>query len=345
MDEFIPKDYFYLQWHITNCCNLRCKHCYQTDYNPKDEFTFIELVQAFIQFKDLIDFFNADIEKPEQIVAPQLTFTGGEPFVRGDFFDLLEIVCSNIPTIQIGILTNGTLITEDIAKRLKNLGIERIQISIDGDENLHDSIRGKGSFQKALRGLHFLNNEGIYTAVSFTAHKNNYKVFPIAAKIAKENGARLIWSDRLIPNGSGAKLLIFNKEQTAQYIDILAKTKDELETNPEEFEVSLNRSLQFTAANDKPYCCVAGNNALTLMENGDVYPCRRMPIMLGNIRTSSLKDIYCTSKILKDIRKPFIPHGCQNCEHAKTCKGGLKCLSYAVNNDYDTPDPGCRFAQ
>lgn len=321
---------------------MRCTHCYQEDYDKSKELSFEELIKAFIQYKEIIDFFNEQVN-PKEVVRPKLSLTGGEPFIREDFMDLLDVICTHSEIIRISILTNGTLITKDIAKKLSDLGIFKVQVSIDGDEQTHDSIRGKDSFKKAMAGIKHLVDSEIITAISFSAHKQNYKIFPKVVEIAKNSGADFIWSDRIIPTGSGKDLLILSKEETKEYVEMLAQQHKLIKDSDCNLYVRNNRALQFLPkAKNDPYSCSAGDKMLTLMPNGDVYPCRRMPIKIGNVRNQSLKDIYYKTPLIKNLRNPQkIQIGCEKCDFKNSCKGGLKCLSYAVYDSTEFADPGC----
>lgn len=337
-------DSFYLQWHITNSCNLRCSHCYQSDYSSKEEFNFIELVQAFIQYKEFIDFLNT--KKPSQeLIRPTMAITGGEPFARGDFIDLLEIISAHKDVLDLYILTNGTLIDKNKAKKIKEYGVSKVQVSIEGDEKTHDEIRGAGSFRKAIRGIEHLVNNDISVAISFTAHKQNYKIFPKVVEIAKNVGASRIGTDRIVPEGSGKNLLMLSKEETKEYIYMIENQIQLLSSaNDSNLQILNHRALQFLATSDEKnlYKCSIGKNSLTLLPNGDVYVCRRLPIVIGNIKEQSLREIYFNSKIMKQLRKPSkAPVGCEKCKHNKVCNGGAKCISYAIHNSLDFADPGC----
>jgi len=104
----------------------------------------------------------------------------------------------------------------------------------------------------------------------------------------------------------------------------------------------MHRALQFLVGNGKPYHCTAGDTLLTVQPNGDLYPCRRMPIRVGNLLETSLLELYDNSTLLRQLRHPEqISDGCQDCFYAKLCRGGLKCLSYAVTGDPLKADPGC----
>ncbi len=337
---YIPKD-FTLQWHITDACNLRCKHCYQTTYDKDKECSFEKLLEYFIQYKDLIDFFN---QNSEDTIFPSLTITGGEPFVHDYFWEFMEVLSCHKAYLPVTILTNGTLITPDYANKLKDLGIQKVQVSIDGDEQCHDKIRGEGNFAKAIRGLKCLINAGMLTSISFTAHKDNYKMFPKVADVAKDIGASFVWSDRMIPEGSGENLLGMDSKDVQDYIKMLNEQHQRLKNIPEcKTSVHNYRALQFLGRADKigTYACGAGKRLLTLMPNGDVYPCRRMPIPVGNLNEQSMKEIYYNNEILNDLRDFSYPDECKNCEYKEHCQGGLKCLAYAEYNSYKKAESGC----
>lgn len=103
------------------------------------------------------------------------------------------------------------------------------------------------------------------------------------------------------------------------------------------------RSLQFQITNDLAYGCTAGDTLLTVMENGDLVPCRRIPIVVGNLFETNMWELYKNNEILKDLRKKKIPDECSECEHSEMCYGGLKCLTYAMYKDLNYKDYGCNL--
>ena len=107
--------------------------------------------------------------------------------------------------------------------------------------------------------------------------------------------------------------------------------------------ISMNRALQFQMTNDFAYGCTAGETLLTVMENGDLVPCRRMPIVIGNLLKDNMLDLYQNNAVLKELRKKKIPSDCKDCEHANMCHGGLKCLTYAIYKDLNHKDFGCNL--
>ena len=103
------------------------------------------------------------------------------------------------------------------------------------------------------------------------------------------------------------------------------------------------RALQFQMTNDFAYGCTAGDTLLTVMENGDLVPCWRMSITIGNLFDRSMYDLYMNSDILKKLREKNIPDECSECEHSEVCHGGLKCLTYAIYKDLNHKDYGCNL--
>lgn len=107
--------------------------------------------------------------------------------------------------------------------------------------------------------------------------------------------------------------------------------------------ISMYLALQFQMTDDIAYGCTAGSTLLTIMENGDLVPCRRLPIVVGNLLKDNMYELYQNNKILNNLRKNNIPDECQLCEHAEMCHGGLKCLTYSLYHDLNHKDIGCNL--
>ena len=159
-------DEFYIQWHITERCNLRCSHCYQEEYNEKSELSLLDLYK-------IADQITMALKKWK--MKGRIALTGGEPFLKGELFPLMEYLEQNENTWRIGILTNGIIIDKKIVDKLKTFKkLYYIQISLDGaKEKTNDFIRGKGSFKKAINSFRLLNDNGIKTRLMYTVHKKN----------------------------------------------------------------------------------------------------------------------------------------------------------------------------
>jgi radical SAM protein with 4Fe4S-binding SPASM domain len=274
-----------------------------------------------------------------------ITVTGGEPFMRADFFDLLEKLVNEEEVNSFAVLTNGTMITPDIARYLRTLKPGFVQVSIDGSRETHDGIRGAGSYDLAVSGLKQLIRAKIPTHISFTAHRGNFRDFPYVAKLGRRLGVDRVWSDRMVPCGRGELITdgVLTPEETREFIATMQREQDRswLKRSP----VALIRSLQFTTTGIRPYRCSAADTLVAVLPNGDVCPCRRMPLVAGNLLTQSLEDIYYGSELFNALRtRERVAEGCTGCFYARTCNGGSRCLAAAVYGDLFHADPGCWLA-
>ena len=325
---------FYLQWHISEACNLKCKHCYQEDHKP---------VQ--LDFDTLLSFLNQYRELLSKLkIKGHINLTGGEPLCSPYLFKLLDEFKKDSDLYSFSILTNGTLLTKELAKKISEYNPEYIQVSLEGGKRTNDFVRGEGVYKKVGEAIKLLKKNNIFTSISFTATKINYKEFPLVVKYAEKLGVDNVWSDRFIPLGTEYdKDFIMNVEETQEYLDIMAKERVRLIEKHSNTHVSMNRALQFTRTQNYAYRCNAGRELLTIMENGDLVPCRRMPIVVGNLIKDNMLKLYKTNKVLKDLQKEVIPKDCLACEDAKQCQGGLRCLTYALTGNYKLKDPGCNI--
>jgi radical SAM protein with 4Fe4S-binding SPASM domain len=330
-------EHLLLQWHITDKCNLRCQHCYQEDYREQGV-GFAQLLGILDQYEMLL----AALSEQGGRVRGHINITGGEPFVRGDFLQLLkEIRTRRIP---FAILSNGLLIDRATARFLKGLSPSFIQVSLEGSQARHDAIRGKGNYEQVLNCLRILHGVGIRTLVSFTAHQQNFREFPLVAEVCQRYGVSRLWSDRLIPAGAANRSdnESLSPEETKEFFAIMSAQATKRAGRRKRGGIAMHRALQFLLSGGKPYRCNAGHGLITVLPDGTVLPCRRLPISAGNIFETSLCRIYRESKIFRMLRDPTrVCAGCEACEFEGSCRGGLRCLAYADTGDPFRADPGC----
>lgn len=328
-----------LQLHITGKCNQRCKHCYHNNYE-NEPMSFKDIEYIIEQFKELIDKYNENKGIKEK---GEINITGGEPFVRDDFMQILELLHENKDYFKFSILTNGSFITDEIAEKLAKLEVTCIQVSIDGDINTHDEIRGKGNFERTFRAIDILVKHKIITIVSFTASKINYKEFPKVAEYCEKHKVNVLWSDRLVPIGNGKKLIeqCLSVTECLEYFKIMKKVQDDFRQRKSTTYIEIDRALQFIVTKEVPHRCVAGDSLITIDEYGNLLPCRRMPIKCGNVLNEKLSDLYFNNFVFNDLRKRKIANECLKCRFKKICNGGSKCMAYAINEDYNTAEPFC----
>ena len=318
-----------LQWHILHRCNLRCTHCYQEDRSSEPSFAELEgLFRQYMAFCGEYGF------------RGHINITGGEPLISESLFPLMELCERN--KVTFGLLTNGTLIDETAAKRLAGFrGLSFVQVSIDGTRETHDSVRGKGSFDKAFAGLQHLRKAGIQTMAAFTCHKRNYRELGSVIKLVRTHRIDRCWADRLIPIG-GSSEDILTDEEFRDTLRVL--TKEHGRTTPfSRTDVHLNRSLQFLEGGDCYYHCAAGTTLLTLLADGTLLPCRRLPIPIGNCLERDMLTLYRESPLIKELLREEIPEACKPCPKAHICRGGAKCLTYAVTGKLNEKDINCYY--
>lgn len=330
-----------LQWHITDHCNCRCTHCYQHDEQSVEPGWQI-LLAVIEQFKDLLRCLSGE----NNPVRGQITVTGGEPFLCPDFLKLLEVLANERQYFDFAILTNGTLLDRRMVEKLKILSPLFIQVSMEGAEHTHDSIRGQGNYRRTIEAIRHLVHGGIRTFVSFTAHRENFREFPLVASMGRKLRVDKVWADRHIPLGQGALLAaqMLTPEETREFFLLMQKERRQAEKQWfAKTKISMERGLQFLVGGGRPYRCAAGRTLLTVMPNGDVFPCRRMPVTVGNIYRQTLAEVYTANSMLQQLRAESTAKGCESCLHRTVCCGGLRCLAYTVFGEPWRADPGCWY--
>ena len=106
-------------------------------------------------------------------------------------------------------------------------------------------------------------------------------------------------------------------------------------------QVVMNRALQFFGSGEPVYSCSAGESLITVDEFGSIMPCRRMPIVCGNVFDSSLQQVYYEDATFRQLRQPAVPKACTGCQYAMLCRGGSRCQSYALYGTFYRADPAC----
>jgi AdoMet-dependent heme synthase len=338
---------FYFQWHITNKCNLRCSHCYQSNYSDASEPSLEEL-------KSIAEKINHTLTvwKKEGRVA----ITGGEPFINKDLIKLLQYLDQQPSINKISVLTNGTLIKNHIAslKGLKKL--HYIQLSLEGGKGINDKIRGEGVFDKVLESTALLNKNGIPVRWMVTLQKMNVEDVPHIIDLALENNVDTLLFERLIPEGAGESLkdLVLTPEELFNVYDYILHRSDEeyakgsslkmlkfrtlwILTDPKRAEKNVEIPFQREAG----AACSIGMDSLCILPDATVLPCRRLPIPIGNLKHDSIFKIWYTSDLLWKIRnKQNLKGKCNGCEFIPRCSG-CRAMAYACTGDYLQEDPQC----
>ena len=333
--ELSSLDEFYFQWHITERCSKQCRHCYQNGH-PSQELPLNDLYLILEKMDEALRKWDRQ---------GSLSLTGGEPLIReADLFSLMDRIDNLDSFCYYDILTNGSLISDDIAKELADhRKLRRIQVSLEGSSQAaNDAIRGEGSFEETLRAIRRIKEHGLSVSVMTTLSRLNYLDIPVILDLLKSESVDTFALERLIPEGHGKELedqLLSSDELQELYESVY-----QMALRSNSTRVLLYRPLFASIAPEDPTVgalCSAGNNSLTIMPDGTVYPCRRLPIPIGNVLTDGLFSIWYDSELLWNIRNPQNFDGkCKECGFLASCRG-CRAMAYFCSGNYMAEDPQC----
>jgi radical SAM protein with 4Fe4S-binding SPASM domain len=280
--------------------------------------------------------------------SPSFNITGGEPFLRNDIFEVLKKIRSR--GFDIYILSNGILIDRERAKILSDLAISGVQVSIEGPEEIHEKIRGKGSFSSALKGVRHLLDQGITVTLNITLSDINADYFMEMVELSSAIGVQRLGFSRLVPSGRGKSLLpnMLKKERVKELYEAIIPLKinglDIVSGDP------VLSQLFSTYKKDHGSIatggCAAGLSGVTILQDGTITPCRRLDIPIGNIRKDSLREIWATSDVLLKLRdRKSYKDRCRSCSRWASCRG-CRAIAYAYScskgeDDFLSEDPQC----
>jgi AdoMet-dependent heme synthase len=336
---------FFVQWHVTERCNLACAHCYQEGRKPA-EMALPEIKSTIKNISDTIRQWSDLYEIP---FSTSFNMTGGEPFLRKDLPKILEEIDRH--HFGVSLLTNGTLIDKEKARMLANLPVKGVQVSLEGPEAIHEAIRGRHSFSSAVRGIKHLRDANIKVTINVTLSDINADYFKDMALVARDLGVSRLGFSRLVPSGKGLTLLtkMLTKDRLkAAYEGIFSLKVPGLEiVTGDPVASQLSEETPENADGSFPEGgCAAGVSGLTLLPDGTITPCRRIGVPVGNILRDSLRDIWATSDVLNALRDKNAYKGkCGTCRRWSICRG-CRAIAYACSlsqgrSDFLEEDPQC----
>jgi len=327
---------FYFQWHITERCNRRCKHCYHSSYDSVGELSDELLLTVADRLTDALKAWD---------MRGAIGLTGGEPWLRRRIvFDILDRLASSNVVDRVDLMTNATLLTEnDCALLAQHPILRRVQVSVEGaSEASHDAIRGNGSFLETMQAIKRMKQNGLTVATMMTISRKNMSEILALLELLREQGVDAFTIDRFIPEGQGAQ----NRDWLLSSIDVRDCFQRVYRWAMENKKprVLMYRPLFCLIDSKSPYVgamCSVGVNALTILHDGSVYPCRRLPIVLGNVLKDSLHQIFYESVDLWKVRVPTNLKGrCSTCQFVPVCRG-CRAMALAVTGDWLEEDPHC----
>jgi MoaA/NifB/PqqE/SkfB family radical SAM enzyme len=311
---------FFIQWHLTERCNLACRHCYQSGGN-RNEPTLTEIRAVVDEFADMLEAWSKAYGVS---FSPAFNLTGGEPLLRSDLDPIVELIGETGASIYI--LSNGTLIDRGRAQRMAALGVKGVQVSFEGPQDIHDVIRGAGSWLAARSGVENLIDAGIPVTLNVTLSRLNAGRMAEMVSLAAELGAQRLGFSRLVPVGRGLELaeaMLTPDEVRNLYAELLAVDIPGLEIVTGDPVAAQMHAPSPARRGETPLGgCAAGVSGLTLLPDGTILPCRRLEIPLGNIRSDSLREVWATSEVLASLRDQSLYQGrCGACDRWSGCRG------------------------
>lgn len=340
-------------WNTTNRCNLSCKHCY---LNAEDRDYENELTNAEAR---------AFIEDIAEMQCPVLLFSGGEPLLRKDLFELAAYAKSL--GLRPVLSSNGTLITPEMAKKLFDAGFQYVGVSIDGLEEIHDGFRGrKGAFRDAIQGLKNAQAAGLKIGVRFTVNAENVKDLPAVIDYVAEAGIPRFCMYHLVYAGRGSEMIKQDTdlETKRQTMEIIAKKTRELSERGVDLEILTvdNHAdgvyLRNIIEEEQPERleevqhllemhggCSAGTKMSNVDPYGNVHPCQFWGHeTLGNVKERKFSEIWKdeTHPLLGALRNKaaHVKGRCGKCAQKAICSG-CRIRAEAVTGDMWEADPAC----
>ena len=335
---------------ITNRCNLRCKYCYH--------FASAGDVDQDLPTEEWLRFF----EELNRCAVLNVCIGGGEPFIRKDITDFIEGIVRN--RMRFSMLSNGTLITDELARFLASTGrCDSVQVSIDGAApEAHDACRGEGGFEKAVRGLQSLQQNNVPATVRVTIHRHNVADL--------ENIARLLLEDLGLAGFS---------TNAAGYLGICRSHADEIQLTVADRHLAMETLLKLNkkyngrikadagplydarhwlkmerARREKrsPFegcghlrACGGVFTKLAVRADGVMVPCNMMGhVELGRINQDDLETVWQRHpELIRLRRRRNIPLGefefCRGCGYQDYCRGNCPALAYTILGEENHPSP------
>jgi Fe-coproporphyrin III synthase len=345
-------------WNLTDRCNLSCTHCYSRSGPGRTTEGELTTAEALGVIDDLAN-----------LGVPLILFTGGEPLMREDLWDLARHAKDR--GLKMALSTNGTLITTELARRIKESGIEYAGISLDGaNADTHDRFRNSpGAFEQTLRAFAACGEAGLRCGVRVTLTKENCQELGALVDLSLSLGASRFCLYWLVPTGRGSESyarLQLDRDEVVKALTLLYRKAKETDPAAMEFltvdapqdAIHLLASMEKDGSEDLDDArtlleslkggCSAGTRVANIDTRGNVYPCQfaRSPEFLaGNIRDRPFSRIWADKEnpVLARFRQKDARFSgrCGACRHRELCGGGCRVRAHAPGGDFFAEDPFC----
>lgn len=351
-------------WESTAGCNLRCIHCRRVtladQLTPQD----LTTEEAFRMIDEIV-----------KVGKPVFVLSGGEPLFRPDIYEIARYATA--AGLPVALATNGTLVDDAVALRIKESGVQRVSISFDGvDAATHDMFRGlAGSFEATIRGFKALRKVGLPVQINTTVANHNKTQLDAMVDLANELDAVGLHLFLLVPVGCGVQIAeeqMINAQEYEQVLNWLYDTEQK-QTNlqlkatcaphyfrvmrtrraeerrngaQQELPASYDRQLNGQAHGQMHAAtkgCLAGTGVCFVSHRGEVFPCGYLPVEAGNVRNQPFGTIWQESPLFAEMRNPDALEGkCGICQFKTLCSG-CRARSFGMTGNYLAEEPFCAY--
>ena len=331
-------------WEVTNACNLRCKQCHAcSGIQAPGELDTAEGKRLLDSMANIGEF-------------RMLALGGGEPLVRPDIVEL--IAYARKLGLEISIATNGTLLTTELAREFKKLGVTNIAVGLNAnDEAIHDEITNvPGSFARSQDAVYATLEAGMNLQINTTVMKENRPAIPGLLDFASEVNAQIVLLYQLVPEGRGEEEMELSMREYKALTEMVADKQKanraiiEPTCSPQYWAYLMSRNrnghkpsgLAMKLAETLFKGCVAGSGLCYVKPDGDVWPCPFVPISAGNVREQPLEKLWYDSELFNNLRdrERLTGEKCRSCRFKYMC-GGCRGRAYVHSGDYLGDDPLC----
>jgi len=277
----------------------------------------------------------------EQTIS--VNVTGGEPFLRRDFFEILNMLSRRHTVREIYIITNGTIIDDIMIRKLAMCDtLKGIKISLEGSTpELNALIRKRDTYAKTIGAIKHLTGASIPVLLMFTLGSYNYHDVLGMLELARDLGVSGAILERFVPLGRGAGMADQYLKK-AEWLTIIKKCINCLDLGISPYDFLPYRALWIDFQNGitvQGAKCNLGDESMALMPNGDVYPCRRLPIVVGNIVRDDFRTILDKLRVFRTEFDSGLKGQCHDCPVTDCI--GCRALAYALTGDVRRDDPQC----
>jgi radical SAM protein with 4Fe4S-binding SPASM domain len=328
-----PSSPFEIEIQLTSRCNLKCGHCFGG---------FSSASKAIMPLKHVQQILDDMVERQ----IPRVTFSGGEPLLYPDLETCIRYAAQR--DLDTRLLTNGSLITPELATTLVRSGLQSAAVSIDGDEKEHDRNRGAGRYLKALSAIASLRQAGLSSvSINLLVHSENYRSIDATIDELLGAGAKYVICLPLQLFGRARDRMHDKQLSPSQMLELYRRFERDSRVERRVFiHGPLGALMDAPPPRDLPpdewEPCQAGQTRLSVSADGSCHPCIPIDPPLGNYFEVGLDRIWHEASFLRAVRDPAkLSAECRSCEYLPRCFGGCRVAAYYSVDSLTATDPQC----